>query len=362
MNRARSLDFLRGVPGRQARVLHAAGLGVGGAPGARIIAAGGGDPGRAGPGGVAISIDVPYVGPGVDSGTKVILRGGEVGVVTGLERTGADSVRMDLHLDPDQIGGLTDAFDVDFRPQNYFGSTAVNLVAMPGGSGLEAHRELDRTPTGDYTMSTMIEKGSLTVDGTLTESIIAGMDEVVRYTDGLTPMFDAGLLLADRIAHTQRALPSDLLGHFNDILEVFPAFNRQAIDSLTHIYNSTYNRRPDGSVGVDDPFMDETDAGLTLAAGQLFGQAGQLLKSHGDELTPVTGVVAELAGVIPHLHGGGMRPERLREALGRLDSVFEDSGDGQRLNLRIVLDDMPALAVPLAYPDAAALSGDGAGR
>ncbi|MBC2639492.1 MULTISPECIES: Mce family protein [unclassified Rhodococcus (in: high G+C Gram-positive bacteria)] len=362
MSRARSQDFLRGAPGRQARVLNTAGLGVVVTTCAVIAAAVWVYPGSAEPDGMPISIDIPYVGPGVDSGTKVILRGGEVGVVTGLERMGADSVRMDLRLDPSQIAGLTDAFDVDFRPQNYFGSTAVNLVGKPGGSELEAHRTLDRTPTGDFTMSTMIEKGSLTVDGTLTDSMIAGLDEVVRYTDGLTPMIDAGLLFADRVAQTQQALPSELLGRVNDILAVFPAFNRQAIDSLTHIYNSTYNQRPDGSVGVDDPFMDETDAGLTLAAGQLFGQAGQLLKSHGEELTPVTEVVGELAGVVPHLYDGGARPERLRDAVERLDTTFEDSGDGQRLNLRIVLDDLPALAAPLAYTDAAAPAGNGAGR
>ena len=360
MSRARSQDFLRGVPGRQSRVLHGAGLAVV-VTTCAVIAAVWVYPSSADTEVLPISIDVPSVGPGVDSGTKVILRGGEVGVVTGLERTGADSVRMDLQLDPDQIGGLTDAFDVDFRPQNYFGSTAVNLVGRPGGSGLEAHRTLDRTPTGDFTMSTMIEKGSLAVDGTLTDSMITSLDKVVRYTDGLTPMFDAALVLGDRIAQTQQALPADLLGRVNDVLDVFPAFNRQAIDSLTHIYNSTYNQRPDGSVGVDDPFMDETDAGLTLAAGQLFGQAGRLLKSHGDELVPVTDVVSELAGVVPHLYDGGARPERLRTAVERLDSAFEDSGDGQRLNLRIVLDDLPALAAPLALTGAPP-SEDGAGR
>ncbi|TSD45764.1 Mce family protein [Rhodococcus sp. KBS0724] len=362
MSKSSSQDFLRGVPRRQAKVLHSAGLGVIVTACAVVVFAVWILPKFDEPSGMPISIDVPFVGPGVTTGTKVILRGGEVGEVVRLERTDSESVRLDLELDHDQISGLTDTFDVDFRPRNYFGSTAVNLVSRSGGVALASGATLERLPLGDFTMSTMIEKGSLTIDGTLTDSMITTLNKTIRYTDGLTPLFDAGLIFADRVAQTQRELPSELLAYLNDVLGEMPAFNRAAIDALTSIYYSVFNVRPDGSIGVHDPLLDEADQGLALAATKLFGQAGALLASHGDELTPVTQVVATIADMIPHLREDGAQPERLREAIESLDNAFSDTDTGKRLDLRIVLDDIPSLAVPLGITRASAPLGEGAGQ
>ncbi|MBQ9055206.1 Mce family protein [Rhodococcus sp. (in: high G+C Gram-positive bacteria)] len=348
MSRSSSQDFLRGVPGRQNRVLNSAGLAVVAVAVAVFVNAVWFYPHFREPDGMSISIEVPFVGPGVRAGTKVILRGGEIGEVTGLDRTGMDSVRLDLALDSGQISGLTDEFDIDFRAQNYFGSTAVNLVGGVGGTPLAGGQTFDRTPIGDFTMSTMIEKGSLTVDGTLTDSMISTLNKVIRYTDGLTPLIDSGLLFADRIAQTQQEMPSELLSYFNNVLDTLPAFNRQAVDALTYIYYSKFNLLPDGSIGVDDVFMDEADQGLALAATQLFGQAGTLLASHGEELTPLMDIIQSLTDTVPYLLDGGATPSKLREVVARLDATFSDAPEGKQLNLRIVLDDMPALAAPLA--------------
>jgi hypothetical protein len=150
------------------------------------------------------------------------------------------------------------------------------------------------------------------------------------------------------VAKTQTALPGELLNRFNNILDTLPGFTGQAIETLTHVYNNNYNRRPDGSVGVDDPFMDETDQGLTLAAGKLFGQAGALLKSHGSELTPLTQIVEQLAATLPVVLDGSTRSAEISTILERYGAAFTDNGDGKTLHLRLVLDDLPALSTPLA--------------
>jgi len=348
MGKTRNQDFLRGSDRQQSRVVNGAAAAVLAIATAVVVGAVWIYPHYDEPEGLAVNIDVPYVGPGVATGTKVILHGAEVGEVTGLDKTGPDTVRMTVTLVPSEIGGLTDTFDLDFRPQNYFGITAVNLVDRPGGGALTAGRTLDRVPAGDFTMSTMLEKGSVAIDGTLTTPMVRALDKVVRYTDGLTPLIQSGIVFADRVAATQQNLPTELMRYANDILAVLPAFSAQAIDSLVYVYDSVYNRKPDGSVGVDDAFMDYSDAGLGLAANSLFGKAGSLLASHGTELTPVTLLVKALTDAMPQMLDGGAAPAKLRELVDRYNAAFTGPADGKTLNLRIVLDDLPMIAAPLA--------------
>ncbi|MET7773190.1 Mce family protein [Nocardia sp. NPDC005366] len=348
MGKTRNQDFLRGSDRRQSRVVNGAAAAVLAVATAAVVGVVWVFPHYDEPEGLALNIDVPYVGPGVGTGTKVILHGAEVGEVTGLDKTRPDTVRMTVTLEPGEIGGLTDAFDLDFRPQNYFGITAVNLVDRPGGGALMAGRTLDRVPAGDFTMSTMLEKGSVAIDGTLTTSMVRSLDKVVRYTDGLTPLIQSGIVFADRVAATQQTLPTELLRYANDILAVLPAFSAEAIDSLAYVYDSVYNRKPDGSIGVDDAFMDYSDAGLGLAANSLFGKAGRLLASHGTELTPMTLLVKALTDAMPRMLDGGAAPAKSRELIDRYSAAFSGPGDSRTLNLRLVLDDLPMIAAPLA--------------
>lgn len=348
MSTTKNQDFVRGTTDHQTRVLNITGIAVLAVISAIAVAAVWILPQQTSTDGMTITMEVPYVGPGVGTGTAVILRGADVGQVTELHRDGSGPIKVQLSLEPGQIDGITNTFDIDFRPKNYFGSTAVNLVAKPGGAELVTGEILRRMPAGDYTMSTMLEKSSLTIDGTLTSSMIATLDKVIQYTDGLTPMIETGIIVSDRVAKAQQQLPSELLFRFNNILETLPGFTGQAIETMTFVYNSTYNRLPDGTVGVIDSLMKVTDEGLALAAGKLFGQAGALLASHDSELTPVTQIVAQLSGTLPAMLDGPNPLENVRSVLDRYEAAFTDNGQGKTLNLHIVLDDFPALSTPLA--------------
>ncbi|WP_258196538.1 MlaD family protein [Nocardia farcinica] len=299
------------------------------------------------PQGIRLQLVLPALGPGVEPGSKVLVRGAAVGEVTEVAAVDSGTAHVALVLD-DELGAiLTDSLDVDFRPENYFGVTAVNLIERPGGNALTDGRVLHRTAAPDYTMSTMLEQVSLVVDGTLTSSMIATLDEIMRYANGLAPLIRAGIIVAEQMSKTQQHLPTELLLRANDVLVQLPAFGRGAADALYAIYHSAYNQRPDGSLGVDDAFMTETDQALELAASDLFGLAGSLLASHDAELIPLVGAVDEVVAPLPGLLGDGRMAE-LNTAIDRLESAFAGTPEQRTLRLRVVLDDVPGLAGPLA--------------
>jgi hypothetical protein len=364
MSKPRNQDFLRGTDDQQARVLTIAAVAVIAIIAVVVMGLVWVRPRVEKPAGLPLSIDVPYVAPGVGKGAKVILHGAEVGEVTDLARLGDGSVRMDLRLNQGDIHGLTDTFGVDFRPANYFGVSAVDLVMGSGGGRLAADAVLNRTPKGDYTMSTMLEKGSITLDGTLTQQMIETLNKIIRYTDGLTPMIQTGIVFADRAARTQIAMPSELFDRANNILEVLPAFSGQTIDMLDNVYNNVFNKfGPGGSIGINTATFADINQGLDLAANQLFGLAGHLLASHPLDLSPDTAMVQALAEALPHMLDGTATPQKLSTLVDRYNHAFSTAPNGSKtVNLRIVVDDLPGLAAPLAVTGLPPAPGQGAKR
>ncbi len=340
-------DFVRGDSDRQLRVLALCGSAAALAVLLAVVAGSWAYTQLTASHGIRLQLVVPALGPGVESGSKVLVRGAAVGEVTEVTAVGSGAVHVALVLD-DELGAiLTDSLDVDFRPENYFGVSAVNLIERPGGKALTDGRVLHRTTAPDFTMSTMLEQVSLVVDGTLTSSMIATLDEVMRYANGLAPLIRAGIIVAEQMSKTQQHLPTELLLRANDVLVQLPAFGRGAADALYAIYLSAYNQRPDGSTGVDDAFMTETDQALELAASDLFGLAGSLLASHDAELTPLVSAADEVVAPLPGLLGDGRLGE-LNTVIDRLESAFTGTAEQRTLQLRLVLDDVPALAGPLA--------------
>ncbi|GGL14357.1 hypothetical protein GCM10011588_31080 [Nocardia jinanensis] len=311
------------------------------------------------PSGVRLQLVVPALGPGLESGSKVLVRGAAVGEVTDVTSLDSRTAGVSLVLDQGMAAILSDSLEVDFRPENYFGVTALNLIERPGGAALTDGAVLHRTRAPDYTMSTMLEQVSLVVDGTLTADMIATLDEVMRYANGLAPLIRAGIIVADQVSRTQQHLPTELLVRTNDLLAELPAFSRGAAEALYAIYHSAYNKLPDGSTGVDEAFMNETDQALILAATDLFGLAGSLLASHDTELIPLVTSVDEVVAPLPGLLGGGRLAE-IHAVLDGLESAFTGTPEQKTLQLRVVLDDVPAIAGPLAQLGALPSAAQGA--
>jgi hypothetical protein len=350
-------DFVRGDSSRQMRSLSIAGtitivvMVVAVLIGAWVY------PTVTAPTGTRVQFIVPALGPGVGSGTKVLLHGAEVGEVTEVSATDAESVTIAVVLQSGSSQLITDSVEIDFRPENYFGITAVNLATPGDGVPLADGQVIRRSAAPDFTMSTMLEQGSLVIDGTLTESMISSLDKVVQYADGLAPLIRTGIVIADSVARTQRQLPTVLMNRMNDVLAEFPAFSREAAGALYSIYDSAYNRKPDGSIGVDDAFMDETDKALELAASDLFGKAGALLASHDSELVPLTQLLKTMSDPLPAIIGSGATIDKLISAVTQVESAFTGTPEQKTLQLRIVLDDLPGLAGPLTRAGAITTNG-----
>lgn len=343
-----SQDFLRGGTRGQMRTLVIAGLSSLAVVIVLIAAVAIVYPKAKAPSGTTIHFVVPALGPGIKSGSKVLLRGAEVGEVTDIVAPSADSVHLAVVLNDAAAQTLTDSLGVDFRPENYFGVTAVNLVAQRGGKALTDGETLDRTTAPDFTMSTMLERGSIVVDGSLTRDMIDSLDKVMRYANGLAPLIQTGVIVADNVARTQQQLPATLIHRVNNVLDSFPGFTEQTMIGLYAITESPYNKLPDGSRGVNEGFHTLTDDSLTVAANDLFGKAGALLASHGTELTPLVTIIKYLTDPLPAAIGGGATVAKARAALAGLESSFTGTDQQKTLQLRIVLDSMPAMAGPLA--------------
>ncbi|UKO91113.1 mammalian cell entry protein [Gordonia amicalis] len=310
------------------------------------------------PAGTVIHLVVLALGPGIKKGSSVLLRGAQVGEVTGVQAPVPGSVNVDLVLtDAGARGLLTDSFDVDFRPENYFGITAVNLVAREGGSPISEGQVIRRQSSPDFTMSTMLENGSLVVDGALTKEMIAGLNEVIRYANGLAPLIQAGVIVADSVAQTQRQLPTTLLRKTNDTLEEFPGFGREVLGAIYAFSRNEYNTGPEYVTKADDVLLGKTDRGLQLAADRLFGAAGSLLSSHDSELDVLTTMLKYMFDPLPTALGGGDVVDDTVTITRRLESAFTGTPDQKTLQLQIVLGQLPAVKSSLNQMGIASVAG-----
>lgn len=342
-----SQDFLRGDARGQTRTLVRAGVIAVAVLAVVVTVFAVVYPRATAPKGTDLHLVLPALGPGVDTGSRILLRGAEVGEVTAIDSTDPEVVHVDVVLDPQAADSLTDSFEVDYRPQNYFGVTAVNLIAMPGGSELSDGQTLRRSAAPDFTMSTMIERSSIVVDGTLTRDMIDSLDEVMRYVDGLSPLIETAIIFTDKVARTQRHLPSTLLREMNDLAEAFPGFNREAMKALDAITGSVFNKMPDGSRGVDEAYHDLMNRSLEVASGGLFGAAGTLLASHSADLTPLVTSFKYLIDPVPQMIGGGASMAKTRKAIEQLRNSFTGDDASRTLQMRLLLDSVPAVSGPL---------------
>ena len=337
-------DFVRGSGGDQARTLVTAGVASVIVIVLAVVTTALVYPKATAPSGTEVHLVLPASGPGLKEKSKVLLRGAEVGVVKKIDSTDPYSVHVDIALDEAAAASLTDNFDIDFRPANYFGTTAVNLIAKPGGGSISDGETIARDSAPDYTMSTMLEHGSIVVDGSLTRDVISSLDKVTKYASGLSPLIETMIVVSDNVARTQKQLPSTLLDKLNDITAVFPETNIEALGALDAITNSRFNRMPDGSRGVDKDYHDLMDRSLTVAADGLFGAIGTLLGSHAAELTPAVTSVKYLVDEIPDVMGDASNMTKLQKAIEGLERSFKGSKGQQTLQLHILLDSVPGLA------------------
>lgn len=149
------------------------------------------------PGGtVQITVRTAYLGQGVAAGSAIMLHGVEVGRVESVHAAAGHGVELGIRLQRNQIGGLTDTVRFDYRPMNYFGVSALNLLPGVGGQILTDGQRLDRAPEGDFTMAALLTRSSMVVNGVVTDRMVEVIRRIADYTDALAPLLEAGFTVA----------------------------------------------------------------------------------------------------------------------------------------------------------------------
>lgn len=364
--------MLRGSTQRQDRVL----ISIGAAVLACIALAGaaavtnpfGGRP----EGTFSVSIITPYVGQGVEAGTAVVLRGIKVGEVTDVTNTGGGRVQLATQLQTQPTRGLTDAMNIDFRPINYFGVPGINLEPQAGGQLLRDGSQLDLQPTGNFTLSELLNQLGEVSASSLTPQLISVIERATRYTDALNPTVET-LVTVTRAVEAVQTVPAELLlTNLSTSIAAFPAYTDAVVEAATRIVRYDYypgqvlqdpaTEAPPlqgpfvvnaqvPNIGDLSPetFQEHWKVTLDLIQNGLFGAIGKLVGSHVDDLVPLTSGIKALTDPVPVL----LRPvdvaQKLAELRDRFQRLYEGNGDQRAVSVRLLLDGLPGIAAPLGF-------------
>jgi hypothetical protein len=318
----------------------------------------------------SVAITTPYVGQGVDVGTAVVLHGVKVGRVTNVTNTAGGGVQLDTVMQTQPTRGLTDAMNIDFRPINYFGVPGVNLIPRSGGQALHDGSDINLVPTGNFTLSELLNQLGNVSASSLTPQLITVIDRVTRYTDGLNPLFETAVTVSRAVEAVQTVPTEHLLTNLSTAIAAFPAFTDAAVTFATRLIKYDYYpgqvRGPAASSGPklaypylqdvtvsslgdmsEDYFQRKFIATLDTQQNGLFGAVGKLLSSHVDDLTPLISGLKAITDTGPVL----LRPQDVAEKLAELRSRFENlyagNGDQHAISVRVLLDSLPGVAAPL---------------
>lgn len=293
--------------------------------------------------GTELTLSTPYVGEGVAHGSPVVLHGAKVGRVAAVDARPGGGAELRLRLQPEWAAGLTDRLGIDFRPANYFGITGVNLIPGPaGGTPLRDGMHLAVTPSGNNTMQTLLARVGELTGGVVTPQLVSVLDRATRYVDGLAPLAETMLLVADTVAAVQSVDAGQLVRNAAGITVATPVF----ADGVT----TMLSRLQHGGLGPEldaDFFENRFLATMNLASTGLFGTVGKLASSHADDLLPVTEIVRALTGPIPSIATAPDIAATLVELRTRFERMYEGSGEQRALRVQILLDRLPGVAAPL---------------
>lgn len=324
---------------------------------------------------ISVSISVPYVGQGVTRGTPIIMHGSQVGRVTAISSRTDGGVRMVADLDSRSTAGLTDGMEVDFRPSNYFGVTGVNIMARQGGQLLRDGSDVTLTPRGNFALQALLYRVGELSDQVVNQRLVGIVERVTRYTDGLTPLLETLIKVSTSVTNVQTVTSAQLLRNATGITVALPGFFDALIgtgnqflytkiglgfdaekDKAANPYISTY----------DDQMMQQYDYARNLLAtnpdefvfgrfkewlvgaeSDLFTKVGDLLSSHIYDLFPAVQALRMITDVVPSLVPAQDISNTLRQLRERLERMYAGSGEQRALQVRIVIDSLPAIAGPL---------------
>lgn len=324
---------------------------------------------------LAVSIDTPYVGQGVDNGTPLIMHGVQVGSVTSVSSVKSGGIRLTADLVETSTRGLTDTVGIDFRPANYFGVTGINLIPGAGGQPLRSGSKISVEPRGNFALQALLYRLGELTDQVITPRLINVVERGTRFTDGLTPLLETLVTVSRTATRVQNVDTQRLLANATGITVALPGLFDGLISSgdlflYSNVglgYDPEKNLEANPYVDTYDPLKrrqyDEARALLArdpdafaqgrykewLKGGEtdLFSRVGKLMSSHIYDLFPVVGQIKTVSDVVHALIPPDDVSGTLRELRIRLERMYQGSGEQRALQLRLVLDDLPSMAGPV---------------
>jgi hypothetical protein len=288
-----------------------------------------------------VVIESPYVGQGVDRGTTLVMHGIKVGEVTNVMSLPAGGIRLTADLQSGPTAGLTDTMGIDFRPANYFGVTAINLRPGEGGQALTDGRLIKITPAGNFTLQALLSRLGDLSDKVLAPRVVDMIERATTYLDGLDPLVETLLVVANSLAKVQTVSTARLLRNATGISVAFPGF----VNSATNLGDNVV-RGPIGSAS-DEFFNYIYRTTIDLASTDLWGAIGKLETGHSTDLAPFTDMIKVLTDVTPALVPPDAIADTARELRMRLERLFAGPPDRRAVNVRVILDSLPGVAAPI---------------
>lgn len=312
---------------------------------------------------MSVALTVPYLGQGVTDGTPMMMHGVEVGTITSVTNLSSGQVRIDADLQTAPAQGLTDAFEIDFRTANYFGVTGVNIAPGSGGNPLRDGTSFTTVPKGNYTLQTLLYRLGEITGGVVTPQLIQVIDRATRYTDGLTPLVETMVVVAEAVTEVQTVSTEQLLRHAAGVSVAVPglvkgisdagwAINQRAGFATAEVTARESMLNHDQIPVLGEPLSAEywdTRARPTfeVIAGKFFGAVGTLVSSHSTDLAPAVSIVKTLTDTVPGLVAPEDIGASLTELRSRFEKMYAGSPEQRALQVHVVLDNLPGVAAPI---------------
>ncbi|MCV7250092.1 Mammalian cell entry related domain protein [Mycobacterium koreense] len=285
-----------------------------------------------------VVIDSPYIGQGVSPGTELLMHGVKIGEVTTVTSLPAGGVRVGADMERKATAGLTDTFGIDFRPANYFGVTGINVTPGVGGRALAEGSVIEAVPSGNFTLQSLLSRLGEISHGVVTPHLIETIEKTTHFADSLTPLLETMLVVSETLARVQNVSTAQLLTNATGISVAFPGL----VDALVTLGDHYVHASLDNV--TEDFFVNTFTPTIDLTANSLFGAAGKLVSSHSTELAPVTDLIKRFSDIAPGLVPSDEIADTARDLRVRLERLFAGPPDRRAVNVRVILDVLPAVA------------------
>jgi hypothetical protein len=327
---------------------------------------------------ISLAIETPYVGQGVDAGTPVIIHGVKIGQVVSVSSISDGGVRLKIILQPEPTRGLTDAMGIDYRPSNYFGVTGINVIPARNGRPLQNGMQLRITPKGNFSLQALLYRLGELSHGVINKRLISVIQRATQYADGLSPLLETALVVANSVAKVQTVSTERLLTNATGISVAFPGFANGLISAgngMIHSYFGEFDVEkykkahkywsviPDENRKLIERNADIVKATfesqkyeeghflplISTAITDLFTRVSDLEYSHINDLFPFVESVRSLTDTVPKILSPDSFAYTLTEIRKRFEHMYAGSGDQRALQVRIILDRLPGFAAPLGF-------------